>query len=128
VVKPTTKSITHENSTISWIEDDIIYVKWKEGIDIEIPDVDELSVSFQKLTEGRKVKVIQDFAHFTSITSEARAHAAKTAPASIAVAYVIKSLGQRMILRFYVRMKKRPTPTKVFMKLEDAIDWLKTRS
>lgn len=106
------------------LEGDIVHINWEGGMDIEIGDIDELSEAYDKMTQGRRMKVIQEFDHFTSISNEARKHAAEKAPDVRAVAYIIKGLGQRMILRFYLNIRRRKVKAKVFMNMEEALQWL----
>ncbi len=112
------------NALVQILAGNIFYIKWDGGMDIEISDIDELSKTYNEMTKGRKMKVVQEFDHFTSITNEARKYAAEMAPDVIAVAYVIKGLGQRMIIRFYLNVRRRKVKAKVFMNKEDAFAWL----
>lgn len=116
------QKLTH--CVVRILSGDIFHIKWNGGRDIEISDIDELAQAFEEMTRGRKMKVIQEFDHFTSITNEARRHAAEMAPDVIAVAYVIKGLGQRMIIRFYLNLRRRKVKSKVFMDMESATRWI----
>lgn len=120
------QKIVNTNNTVSWIAEDIILIEWKSETEIDESDIDELSEAFQELTQGRIVKVLQDFGRYTSITSQARDYAAKKSPEVKALGYIIMGLGQRMIIRFYMNLKKRKYPTKVFMSREEGLDWLKS--
>ncbi|MCR9173986.1 MAG: hypothetical protein NXI10_15895 [bacterium] len=114
------------NADVRLLLDDIFHIQWNGGDDIEISDIDELSAAFEEMTQGRKMKVIQEFDHFTSISNEARRYAAEKAPDVTAVAYVIKGLGQQMVLRFYLKIRRRKVNAKVFMEVEDAWRWLES--
>lgn len=122
----THETIKNENSTVSWIDNDIIHLLWRKGVDLEIPDVDEVETAFEQLAQGRKVKVLSEFGNFVNITPEAREYAANRSPECIALAYVISSLAQRIIIRFYIRIRKRQNPTKVFMNRDEALKWLRS--
>lgn len=119
------RKIINTNCTVSWIAEGIVFIQWKSGIDIEISDIDELSKAFHELSEGKLVKVLQDFGQYTSISSEARSYAAKKSPDLVARAYIIKGLGQRMVLKFYIRLRNQNCPTKVFMSFDEALEWVK---
>ena len=113
------------NCEVQILEGDIFHINWNGGKDIEIQDIDELAKAFGEMTQGRKMKVLQEFDHFTSISNEARKYAAETAPDVAAIAYVIKGLGQRMVLRFYLNIRRRKVKAKVFMSKETALRWIK---
>ena len=112
------------NSTVSWITDEIVHIKWKEGVELEIEDIDDVDDSFQKITQGEKVKVLSEMGKFTNISPEARKYAAEQSPDLICLGYVIHSLAQRLILRFYIKIKRRQYPTKVFTSYKEALEWL----
>lgn len=118
--------IDNTNSTVSWLEEGIIFIQWKDETDIEISDIDELEVSFYKLTGGKKVKVISELGRYVNITTEAKHYAAERAPELICLAYAIQDLSQRMVLRFYLRIRRNKNPTKVFNSKETALTWLKS--
>ncbi len=112
------------NAIVRLLPGQIFHIKWKGGIDIEISDIDELSLAFEKMTQGQKVRVINELDHFTSISNDARKYAAEKSPDAMAIAYIIRGLGQRLVLKFYLNIRKRKNPTKVFMNKEEALEWL----
>lgn len=114
------------NATVRLLPNDIFHIKWTGQRDIVISDIDELSVAFEKMTGGRKVKVLQELDHFTSLNNDARSYAAERAPDVTALAYVIKGLGQRLIIKFYLNIRKRKNPAKAFMNYEEAMNWLES--
>lgn len=116
------QSLTH--CDVSVLSGDVFHIKWHGAKDIEIEDIDELAKAYEEMSHGRKMKIIQEFDHFTNITNEARKHAAETAPDVTAVAYVIKGLGQRMVLRFYLNLRRRKVKWKVFMSIKEAVTWI----
>jgi hypothetical protein len=118
--------IKNANSTIGWVNDDVIHLKWRQDVELEIPDIDEVEAAFQELTKGKKVKVLSEFGNYVNISAEARDYAAARSPECIALAYVITSLAQRIVIRFYIRLRRRQNPTKVFTSREEALNWLKT--
>jgi hypothetical protein len=46
---------------------------------------------------------------------------------SVAEAFVVKSLSQRLIANFYVKVNKPPIPSKVFNSEKEAIKWLESK-
>ncbi|NRA10987.1 MAG: hypothetical protein HRT57_03410 [Crocinitomicaceae bacterium] len=120
-----TDKIVKANTTLSWIEPGIVHIEWRKEIDIEIADIDDLTESFNELTQGEMVKVVSEISRFVNITPEARSYAAKQSPKLIGLAYVINGLGQRLILKFYIRLRRNQNPTKVFLSKTEAVEWLR---
>lgn len=112
------------NASVERLSESTVHLKWRKGADLEVKDIDEMHVAFKQITNGQQVKVVSEFEPFVSITSEAREYAASTSPDLIALAYVIHSLSQRIIIRFYIKMKKKKHPTKVFDSFDQAVNWL----
>lgn len=119
------EGIKKKNSTLSWIEPGIACISWGGNIDIEISDIDDLEDSFAELTNGEMVKVVSEVSRYVNITPEARSYAANRSPELLGLAYVINGLGQRSILKFYIRLRKNQNPTRVFVSKKEAVDWLR---
>jgi len=118
--------IKNTNSTLRWVEDGIVHIEWKPKTDIEITDIDELEISFNVLTQGQFVCVVSDLRDFVNISIEARNYAAEKSPKLKGIAYVISGLSQRIMLRFYIKLRKRKNPAKVFQSFDEAVEWLRT--
>lgn len=102
-----------------WCDDETVY-------DVEI--ISEIIHEIGKLTGNTKCKQIIIAGKYTSITKEAREFAA-TKPAvefTLAEAYVIQSLAQRLIANFYMKFSKPLVPTRVFTDREKAEKWIKS--
>ncbi|MFT6283542.1 MAG: hypothetical protein ACJA0U_003685 [Salibacteraceae bacterium] len=119
------KKIKKANTTLSWIEPGIAHIEWRQDIDIEIADIDDLEDSFAELSQGEMVKVVSEITSYVNITPEARAYAAKRSPKLLGLAYVINGLGQRLVLKFYIRLRKNQNPTQVFVSKKEAVEWLR---
>jgi hypothetical protein len=117
--------IENTNSTICWVDESIVHIVWNPNIELEKVDIDEVSQSFDEMTQGEVVRVVSQFGTYVNISPEAKAYAAEKSPECIALAYVITSLAQRILIRFYIRMRKRKNPTKVFNTIDEALIWLK---
>jgi len=126
----TEKTLAEEkitNALVTMLEGDIVHIHWNDNIDIARSDIEELEVAFQQLTDGRLVKAINHMGRYTNISSDARAYGAERSPELIALAYVIHGLAQRIAVRFYLKLRRRSNPTKVFENLDDALEWLRKR-
>lgn len=90
-------------------------------------DIKEIHHSFHEISGGKKALVLLIASEFTTVDTNAR-HFLSTPEAgvhSIAEAYVIKSLAQRMLLNFLFSVQGTPTPAKFFTDIDLAIKWLK---
>lgn len=117
-----------EQLTIEVREDQVLYVKIKEGCLINMDDVKEVEILMDKYFSGQKFFNLFDFPNFSNLDSDVREWASDKSGNSrtLADAVVIYSLPQRMIANFYIRVNKPPKPTKIFSKVEDALVWLKS--
>ena len=83
-----------------------------------------------EFTQNIKHLVILDAGQFLNLTPEARKLIRKleeTVPVA-ARAVVVKTLGERMIINFYISFHKPIIPTKVFSNYENAMLWLKNKN
>jgi hypothetical protein len=112
------------NATIIRLSDSIIHLQWKRGVELEISDIDEMIKAFEEMSKGQLTKVISEFSPFVTISSKAREYAAANSPDLIALAYVIHGLSQRIIIRFFIRIKKKKHPTKVCLSFDEAVNWI----
>lgn len=121
------KTVIHNNkSTLTIIEDNILHIYYEANSELEIADVIEVEKAYEQLPEPKPLKVVSEIGPFVTMSADARAYAAERSPDLVAIAYVIKSLSQRMLLKFYVRMWKRKKPSKVFEDYQEALKWLKS--
>ena len=114
-----------EKFVFSILEDNILLIYYKDNATIEVEDILSIEKAYNDLPYIKPMKVVTEYGEFVTITSEARTKAAQRSPDLIAVAYVINSLSQRLLLKFYIKMVKRKKPTKVFQTMEEALDWVK---
>jgi hypothetical protein len=80
-----------------------------------------------ELLQGESIPVISDMTHVKTSTREARQRMSES-DAAIgvkAVGIIINSKVQMVMINFFTAINKRPAPTKVFLKKEDAIKWAK---
>ena len=93
-----------------------------------VADIKAIHKAVSELANKQKVLLLLIASDYTSIdvdaknflsTDEAGLH-------SIAEAYVIKSLAQRLLLNFIIKIKGAPVPVKFFTEIDLAIKWLKS--
>jgi hypothetical protein len=115
--------IKNQHSEMKILENSILHISYTAGVVLEAKDIKELQVQFELLNPKPR-KVLQELGSSLNMSSEARRYAAEHSPDLIAVAYVIKGLAQRLLIRFHVKMWKRDKPVKVFDSFDDAKAWL----
>lgn len=97
-----------------------------ESEEFTIDDLKKLVLAESELG-GEKLPVLVLCAEHASTNSELMNAMAKNInnPFSKADAFVIKSMAQKILANFYVKINKPERPTKFFNNKDEAIDWLK---
>ncbi len=116
-----------EKVQISLIEDGIILNHIKLGKLIEADDVYQIRNVNLDLVKHQPYGVLVESDELTSFSKEARELAASEEIAchSAAKALYIKSLGQRIIANFYLKLNKPFVKTRVFENREEAYEWIR---
>jgi len=108
-------------------EDDIVEIRASNRM-YSAQDIKEIHKAVDEINNKNKALLLLIAADFTSVEPSAR-HFLSTPEAgnhSIAEAYVIKSLAQRLLLNFLIRVNGTPVPAKFFTDVKDAEDWLRS--
>lgn len=116
-----------EKAFIKKINDKIICLEFKDGVDFELEDAEETDKAYYELCEGKPFCSLIDARVYGSISSEARAffaHDDLVKDIRIAEAFVITSLGIRMLAKFYIQFNRPDNPVKIFSNTKDATNWL----
>lgn len=92
-----------------------------------IEDIGEINWAIGELGAKKRVPLLVMAAEYSIVDNEARKFMSKpeAAPYSLAEAYVIKSLPQRILANFFINVTGPPVPTRFFTGLAPAITWLK---
>ena len=109
------------------VRDSLYYeVEIFNNVDFTVDDL-KLLVNEQKENFNVKLPVLILCNEFSSTNLELMLALSKNAnnPYSKADAFVIKSLAQKILANFYLKINKPERPTKFFNKKEEALDWLK---
>ncbi len=116
------------HSTVTLREDGIVILKCGKDTYYEIEQLKELNELYNKLFGGKRRPILHIVGQYTSISSEARSWGAseEATKHSLAEAYVLTSLPQRLIANFYLKFDKPVVPTKFFNAIPEAEAWLKT--
>lgn len=122
-----TKEIDLIHSVLRMREDGILQINFGDKTDLDVVETKEILVATKKITEGRKVLTLNIAGSQTSATSAARDFAAseEAIAFTLAEAYVVKNLAQKIIGNFYINFHKPLAKTKIFTNEADAVKWLK---
>lgn len=109
-------------------KDGIVWYKTKPNVTITIDDILEHYRYFEVKYKGQVFLNIYEFGENSDMDSDVRKWASDPTGNNftIADAFVINSMAQKLIGNFYLTFHKPVKPTKLFNKLEDAEKWLKT--
>lgn len=115
------------HSTIIYREDGILELHAKDDHLYSVSDVKENVQAFGDLTAKQKVPVLIIGGSFTSLDKETRGFMAseESLKYSIAEAFYLTSLPQKILINFYIKFDRPLVPTKVFTSKEKANEWLK---
>ena len=120
-----TKEIVKTNRySVTIIETDIVHIRFTEAICIEVEDVKATFDIYQELSAVQERKILVEFPDHTTITSEAREYGQAAEIKADAEAFVITTLAQRILARFFKSFHKKAFPLKIFMNKEEAMNWL----
>lgn len=118
--------IENDISTVHFIEPDIICVYYRANSIIEPEDFDQAYATIMKLTDGKAIKVVSDIGKYSSVSPEGRKHANSIKINAKAEAVIFHNLAQRLLIRFYLLVRKNEHPFRIFQSVEEALEWMKT--
>ncbi|MCB0400660.1 MAG: hypothetical protein KDD41_01110 [Flavobacteriales bacterium] len=115
------------HSTVELREDGIVEIHFKEKMVIGLDEAREITQCYDGLLEKRKYPLLHVAGNYVQATEEARAYGASEEGLrySLAEAYVIRSLAQKIIANFYMKVNRPSVPTRFFGTKQDAEVWLK---
>lgn len=114
--------------TTLWIDrDGIGHVVLKENALVDLESLKEYSEAVVRGCQGKKIPVLFDMRGIKYVERDARDQFAKGPPGLLtkAVAVVIRSVAQRMMVRFFLLINKPEFPMKVFRDEKKALNWVR---
>lgn len=122
------KQIQLSHSKVWMREDGIVVIEFGDHVDLDVKEARELVQATKELAGGKKVLIVNIAGKQTTATSAARNFAAspEAIEYTLAEAYVVNNLPQKIIANFYINFHKPLVPTKIFNNAEAAIVWLKS--
>jgi hypothetical protein len=123
---PLSKKIIFSNFEVEINDFGFYHVFVNESEEFTIEDLKKL-VNAQKELGGKKLPVLVLCAEHASTNSDLLKTISKNSnnPFSTADAFVIKSIAQKILANFYIKIVVPERPTKFFNKKEDAYQWIK---
>lgn len=123
------RSVDLGHSLIQLRSDGIVQINFGDNSELDLKEAVEVIENLADLTGGKKALVLNIAGKNTSATSAAREFSASTLGLkyTIADAYVVTNLAQKILGNFYVGFNKPMIPTKIFDNEEKAVEWLKAQ-
>lgn len=116
------------HTTILKRDDGIIEITCSDSLTYDIEHIYEMHAATSRLVNKQRVPALFLVGKDTTITHDAMKYGAteEATQLSLAEAYVIHSLAQKILANFYLRIYKPPVPTKFFDDRVAAETWLRT--
>lgn len=113
------------HSIIQLREDGIIQIDASDQV-YHVFEIKEIHEAIAKISGNKRALLLLIASDFTSIDTEARKYLSTPEAGlyTIAEAYVIKSLAQRLIMNFLIRVNGTPVPVQFFTEANTATSWL----
>lgn len=112
-----------------FIEQDIVFLIYKEKADVGVDEINENIEAKIKLQKGIPMRTIVDVRRVWQYSDEARKIVSSSRFNKITTAMAVvtgHSLPIRMVGNFFMKINKPITPTKLFTSKEEGLSWLRT--
>lgn len=121
-----TKQADHELFTLHIRPDGIMQISMKPNTTLKQSDAETMVKLFKEMGGGKKFLLLFIAGNDTSVSTDARYYASgqEANQYTIASAFVVKSVAQKLLGNAYVTFNKPITPTRIFTEQDDAVKWL----
>tara|TARA_R110000868_G_scaffold150874_3_gene374345 strand:- start:257 stop:643 length:387 start_codon:yes stop_codon:yes gene_type:complete len=124
----TKSQVETRSSIIEQYDDEILKIARKQGVEMEIEDLDEIASVYKELLQNKQPKLLvildeecnSDMSFMEKMGNSERQLLKK------AEALVVSSLGKRLEANFYIRRYKPNYPVAVFNNEEEGLAWLQS--
>ncbi len=122
------KSISTEGSVVSLRNDGILQIEMQPNRTLQLKDAKEMVNAFAEIGGGKKFPLLFIAGDFSLASSDARkfASGSEANQYTLASAFVVINIAQKLMGNAYITFNKPITPTKIMTEEKTAIDWLKT--
>lgn len=123
---PITKQTDHPAFTLTLRTDGILQITMRAGIKLRLEDAKEMVKLFGQIGGGNPFLLLFIAGEDTDVDTGARYYASggEANKYTIASAFVVKSVAQKLLGNAYVKFNKPVTPTRIFTSEEEAVNWL----
>lgn len=120
------KEIELNACILSLHNDDVIHIAMKPKVTLTLQDGESIVKGLAEIGGGKKFLLLFIAGLDTSATTEARYYASspEANKYTIASAFVVTSIAQKVLGNAYVTFNKPVTPTKIFTDYDEAVKWL----
>lgn len=124
------QKIELNNVFIELLSPNIIQITIKNNSVIEVEDILAIKKANLELAKGVKYGIITESGSNTTVSEKARTLMATEIIEKdrVATAFVINNLSQRLLGKFYLKINKPNTPTKMFSTLKEALIWIESQT
>lgn len=122
----THSEIVNAHSTLRMRKDGIIELISNDNFVFEVEDVKENYEAIKKLSPNKKALVLNIVGKYASANKSTQEYVAKGPHKDIVLAetFVLRSLAQILLARFYIKLFKPVVKTSFFKNETDAVKWL----
>ncbi|MCE3280598.1 MAG: hypothetical protein K0S44_2789 [Bacteroidetes bacterium] len=123
-----TKKQEFDASILTLRSDGILNIHMKANKILKQSDGEDIVKGLAEMGNGKKFLLLFTAGEDTSVSTEARYYAStpEANKFTIASAFVVKSIAQKLLGNAYVTFNKPITPTRIFTDESDAVRWLNT--
>ena len=120
------KKIETPVGSVSLLDNNILHTDTVAKVEIDVAICEEIHQVALEVTGGKAYPNLFTFTKYVIPDADSRNFMLlpKRLALSCADAFVIRSLPQKIIGNFYLRINKPPIPTKIFSTEGEAIEWL----
>lgn len=120
------KTVLYPHTKLTLREDGVIELICGDDVHYRRTHIEEINKGLDQLAGDKRVPLLVLVGIQSSISKDGREYAAseESTKYSVAEAYVIRNVAQRIVGNFYIRMDKPPVPTRLFTSKDEAEKWL----
>jgi len=109
-------------------DDGILQFNYGDRVEYTLEEVPELEETVMKITKGVTHRSLRIAGKYSSTDTDVMKYLSRGRGTlfTLADAFVIQSLAQKILANFYLRINKPILPTRVFNKVEEAENWLRS--
>ncbi|HXC05914.1 MAG TPA: hypothetical protein VNZ86_14225 [Bacteroidia bacterium] len=106
--------------------DGLLQITVQPGTNTTVADIKEVVIAVGKVSKGLRYPLLIIAGKDATLDTEAMTYMAKgdTDPYSVAEAYLISSISQKLLGNFYLSFNKPVKPTRIFTDKAEAEKWL----